>query len=52
MPFTTFRNLSDRAWLVLIVRSIEEPEIGGVRFAFFPDPTIQKQTIGSSGAAA
>jgi SAM-dependent methyltransferase len=52
MPFNEFRSLSDKAWLDLMVRSIDEPEIGGVRFASFPDPTIQKQIIGSSGAGA
>lgn len=34
------------------MRSIEEPETEGVRFASFPSPELQKQIIGSSGATA
>lgn len=51
-PFHVFRKLSDKAWLRLLVRSIDEPEIGGVRFATFPNPAIQTRIIGSSGAEA
>jgi SAM-dependent methyltransferase len=52
MPFTTFSTLSDEAWLDVIVRSIEEREIKGVRFAGFPSADVQTQIIGSSGANA
>jgi SAM-dependent methyltransferase len=52
LPFRVFSKLSDEAWLNLVVRSIEEAEIEGVRFAGFPSAEIQKQIIGSSGATA
>jgi len=50
--FTTFSTLSDEAWLDVMIRSAEEREIKGVRFAGFPSPEIQKAIIGSSGAEA
>ena len=47
-----FGQRDDQEWLNLLVRSIQEPEIEGVRFPGFPDPTIQARFVGNSAEAA
>src|SRR5277367_4389067 len=42
------RVLDDREWLDLLIRSIEEREIDGVRFPGFPDAAVQRDYVGSA----
>jgi len=45
------RLLDDQQWLDLLIRSIEEREIDGVRFPGFPDQAVQKEFVGSANEA-
>lgn len=47
-----FGQRDDQAWLQLLVRSIREPVIEGVRFPGFPDPATQVRFVGNSAEAA
>jgi 2-polyprenyl-3-methyl-5-hydroxy-6-metoxy-1,4-benzoquinol methylase len=49
-PFDEFSKLSDQEWLAILVRSIREPVIDGVRMPGFPSEAVQRSTVGSSGA--
>jgi SAM-dependent methyltransferase len=51
-PFTRFSGLSDDEWLAMLVRSVTEPVIDGVRMPGFPDEVLQTNTVGSAGAHA
>jgi trans-aconitate methyltransferase len=42
------RLLDDQQWLDLLIRSIEEREIDGVRFPGFPDQAVQRGFVGSA----
>jgi hypothetical protein len=42
------RSLDDQQWLDLLIRSIEEREIDGVRFPGFPDQAVQTGFVGSA----
>jgi 2-polyprenyl-3-methyl-5-hydroxy-6-metoxy-1,4-benzoquinol methylase len=44
-----FRDLSDEDWLNVLLRSVAERVIDGVRFPDFPDPEFQRAFVGSSG---
>lgn len=50
--FSRFRGLNDAAWLEVLTRSVEEPTIDGVRMPAFPDPLLQRNTVGSTGEHA
>jgi 2-polyprenyl-3-methyl-5-hydroxy-6-metoxy-1,4-benzoquinol methylase len=49
-PFAQFSALSDPEWLAILVRSLDEPVIDGVRMPGFPNEGVQRSTVGSSGA--
>ena len=49
-PFARFSTLTDQEWLGLLIRSVDEPVIDGVRMPGFPDPITQRSTVGSVGA--
>ena len=51
-PFARFSGLSDDDWLALLVRSVTEPVIDGVRMPGFPDDVLQRNTVGSAGEHA
>jgi 2-polyprenyl-3-methyl-5-hydroxy-6-metoxy-1,4-benzoquinol methylase len=51
-PFDVFSGLDDTAWLDVLVRSVNEPVIDGVRMPGFPSEETQRNTVGSSGAHA
>ena len=40
--FEAFRNLTDKAWIDTIIKSLSTPIIEGVRFAGFPDEPFKK----------
>jgi SAM-dependent methyltransferase len=42
--------LDDAAWLKLLMRSIDEPEIDGVKFPAFPKGDIQRRYVGTEYA--
>jgi hypothetical protein len=46
------RNLDDREWFQLLVRSIGSRDVEGVRFPGFPDPGLQSAFVGSANEAA
>ncbi len=43
-----FRSLDDQQWLDILIRSIEEREIDGVKFPGFPDQAVQTSFVGSA----
>jgi len=45
------RALDDKAWLALMLRSLEGPEVEGVRFPAFPAAEVQRRFVGADGAA-
>jgi SAM-dependent methyltransferase len=47
-----FGSIPDEEWLGLLILSLSEPVIDGVRFPSFPDDKFQKAVTGSSGEAA
>jgi Methyltransferase domain len=47
-----FRLLDDQQWLELLIRSIGESEIDGVRFPGFPDQAVQSGFVGSANEPA
>src|SRR5262245_47581476 len=49
-PFARFSTLTDQEWLGLLIRSVDEPVIDGVRMPGFPDAITQRSTVGSVGA--
>ena len=49
-PCDRFNGLSAPAWLEILIRSIDEPVIDGVRMPAFPDDTLQTNTVGHAGA--
>ena len=51
-PSARFSGLSDDDWLALLVRSVTEPVIDGVRMPGFPDDLLQRNTVGSAGEQA
>jgi SAM-dependent methyltransferase len=51
-PFVRFSGLNDDEWLALLIRSVTEPVIDGVRMPGFPDDVLQKNTVGSAGEHA
>jgi SAM-dependent methyltransferase len=51
-PFARFSDLSDDEWLTILVRSVNQSVIDGVRMPGFPDEVIQTNFVGSSGAHA
>lgn len=40
----------DSAWYALLLRSIDQPEIGGMRFPGFPPAELQRRFVGADGA--
>ena len=48
-PCTRFSRLSDQEWLAILLRSINEPVIDGIRMPGFPDSAIQTTIVGSAG---
>ncbi len=48
-PNGRFSRVTDEAWLGLLVRSINEPVIDGVRMPRFPDDMLQTNTVGAAG---
>jgi hypothetical protein len=46
------RLLDDRQWLDLLIRSIQEREIYGVKFPGFPSEDVQRIIVGSADEAA
>lgn len=47
-----FRQLSDSDWLTLLIQSVKEEIVQGLRFPKFPQDTIQTNFVGSSGERA
>jgi SAM-dependent methyltransferase len=47
-PLEAFGPLSDARWLKVLLRSINAPEIGGIRLPGFPPPEMQSSTVGSA----
>jgi hypothetical protein len=45
------RSLDDQQWLDLLIRSIDEPNIDGIRFPGFPAQVIQSSFVGSANEA-
>ena len=45
-------HLSDEDWLAALQASLEQPEVGGVRFPLFPEEEMQRNFVGTSGADA
>ena len=44
-----FRQLSDSDWLTLLIQSVKEEIVQGLRFPKFPQDTIQTKFVGCSG---
>jgi SAM-dependent methyltransferase len=51
-PHERFAELTDDEWLALLVRSVSEPIIDGIRMPGFPDDMLQRNTVGSAGEQA
>ena len=51
-PHERFAELTDDEWLALLVRSVTEPVIDGIRMPGFPDDMLQRNTVGSAGEQA
>ena len=51
-PHERFGQLTDDEWLALLVRSVTEPVIDGIRMPGFPDDMLQRNTVGSAGEQA
>ena len=51
-PHEQFCELTDDEWLALLVRSVTEPVIDGIRMPGFPDDMLQRNTVGSAGEQA
>jgi GT2 family glycosyltransferase/SAM-dependent methyltransferase len=49
-PFARFSSLPDQEWLSILIRSVEEPVIDGIRMPSFPDEVTQKTIVGAVGA--
>jgi hypothetical protein len=46
------RLLDDRQWLDLLIRSIHEREVDGVKFPGFPEESVQRDFVGSANEPA
>jgi SAM-dependent methyltransferase len=51
-PFERFSDVSDQAWLELLIQSVDSPVVDGVPMPRFPADDVQRSTVGSSGAHA
>ena len=51
-PVTQFSGLSDEAWVNLLMRSVTEPVLEGIRMPGFPDAQTQTKTVGYHGEEA
>jgi hypothetical protein len=47
-----FGRYSDSRWLKVLIRSIDEPVIKGVRLPGFAPPEVQSSTVGSANKGA
>jgi SAM-dependent methyltransferase len=45
------RALDDRAWLDLLLRSLDQREVSGATFPAFPDAETQRRFVGADGAS-
>ena len=48
----SIKHISDDKWLKMLLRSVKERTVDGIRFPGFPDDSIQSQFVGSSNEAA
>lgn len=48
----SIRNLNDKAWLELLIKSVDNPYIDGVHFPTFPSNEVQSTFVGSSNKEA
>jgi ubiquinone/menaquinone biosynthesis C-methylase UbiE len=51
-PAAQFSKLSDEAWMNVLVRSINEPVVDGIKMPAFPDEMLQRNSVGSAGEHA
>ncbi len=47
-----FRHFSDSEWLGMLVASVRDPVVSGLKFPSFPPDTLQSQFVGSSNENA